>query len=493
MPESPISNTAFLLWSAAARYGERPAIVERGATVTYAELRNHAAAIATALRSAGVAPRDRVAVWLERGWEAAAAYFGALAAGAVVVVINETLRPRQVEHILSHSGAGHLVTTPDLLARQPRALSTRARVLDVSAMAATGSFDQMAGCGSHPAQLVYTSGSTGLPKGVVVSHANLRAVSDAVVSYLSLVSDDRIASLLPFSFVYGIGQLLCAVGSGAALVVERSALPQQMVETVRQENVTVLAAVPPLWTRLLRMPSFADGPLPSLRVTTNAGGHLPRGVVQAVRRAQPGSRLFLMYGLTEAIRCTYLPPEELDRRPNSIGRAIPGGEIRVLRDDGSEAAPGEVGELVYRGPTVTLGYWNDPELTARVFRSDAQGRRAVFSGDLVRRDEEGFLYFVGRRDRVIKTMGYRVGPDEIASVLYESGQVVDAVVLGEPDPERGERIVAHVVLTADGSLDRLRAYCGTELPRHLQPARLVIRDVLPLLPTGKHDMQALRV
>ncbi len=363
-PPSATANAASLLWQSAQRHGDRPAVVERGSAVSYAALRNRAAAFGAALRAAGIAPGDRVAIWLERGRDAVAAFFGALAAGATTVIVNETLRPRQVEHILDHSGTRCLIATEELIARQPRRLATAAGVLDANGVRPDGApLVPVPRHAADPAQIVYTSGSTGLPKGVVVSHGNLQAVTDAVVDYLGLVSDDRIASLLPFSFVYGIGQVLCAVGAGAALVVERSPLPQQLVETVRPEGVTVLAAVPPLWMRLLRVPALADGPLPKLRVITNAGGHLPVAIVRALRRAQPGARLFLMYGLTEALRCTYLPPEELDRRPDSIGRPIPGGDVRVLREDGTEAAAGEIGELVYGGPTVTLGYWNDPELT----------------------------------------------------------------------------------------------------------------------------------
>jgi acyl-CoA synthetase (AMP-forming)/AMP-acid ligase II len=452
------------------------------------------------LRAAGIGTDDRVAILLERGRDAAAAFFGTLAAGAIAVVVNETLRPRQIEHVLAHSGARCLIATGDLLARQPRRLSTDVVILDASAIHPRGEpLAPVPRLGNDVAHIVYTSGSTGLPKGVAVSHANLWALTRAVVGYLELTEADRVASLLPFSFVYGVGQLLCAVGAGAALVVERSPLPQQMIDTVRGEGATVLAAVPPLWSRLLRVPAFVEAPLPRLRVMTNAGGHLPAEAVRALRQAQPGAQLYLMYGLTEALRCTYLPPEQLGRRPESMGRAIPGGEVYVLRDDGTPAPPGEIGELVYRGPTVTLGYWNDPELTARVFRpnplrppgaSDAE--RVVFSGDLVRRDDEGFLYFVGRRDRIIKTMGYRVGPDEILGVLYASGEVADAVVLGEPDEARGERIVAYVVLAQQGSLERLQTYCGRELPRFLQPARIELRDALPVLASGKHDVAAVR-
>jgi amino acid adenylation domain-containing protein len=494
-------NAAHLLWDSAARHGDRPAVVERGSTVTYSALRERAATIGAALRAEGIGTEDRVAILLERGRDAAAAFFGTLAAGAIAVVVNETLRPRQIEHVLAHSGARCLVTTGDLLARQPRRLSTDIVVLDASAMRPGGEpLVPVPRLGNDVAHIVYTSGSTGLPKGVAVSHGNLWALTSAVGSYLGLTEADRLASLLPFSFVYGVGQLLCAVNAGAALIVERSPLPQQMIQTVRGEGATVLAAVPPLWNRLLRVPAFVEAPLPRLRVMTNAGGHLPAEAVRALRQAQPGARLYLMYGLTEALRCTYLPPEEIDRRPDSIGRAIPGGEVYVLREDGTSAPPGEIGELVYRGPTVTLGYWNDPDLTARVFRPNplrppgaSDGERVVFSGDLVRRDPEGFLYFVGRRDRIIKTMGYRVGPDEILGVLYASGEVADAVVLGEPDETRGERIVVYVVLAQQGSLERLQAYCGRELPRFLQPARIEVRDALPLLASGKHDLQAVRI
>ena len=493
-------NAAHLLWDSAARHGDRPAVVERGSTLTYSAERERASAIGAALLAAGTEGGDRVAILLERGRDAAAAFFGTLAAGAIAVIVNETLRPRQIEHVLAHSGARSLITTADLLARQPRRLSTSAAVLDAGIIHLAGEpFAPVLQHGGDVAQIVYTSGSTGLPKGVAVSHANLWALTSAVVSYLGLTEADRLASLLPFSFVYGVGQLLCAARVGAALIVERSPLPQQMIETIRAEDATVLAAVPPLWTRLLRVPGFVEAPLPGLRVMTNAGGHLPAEAVRALRRAQPGAQLYLMYGLTEALRCTYLPPEELDRRPASMGRAIPGGEVYVVREDGTPAAPGEIGELVYRGPTVTLGYWNDPELTARVFRPNPlrppdtpDAERVVFSGDLVRRDDGGFLYFVGRRDRIIKTMGYRVGPDEILDALYASGEVADAVVLGEPDEARGERIVVYVVLAEQGSLERLQGYCSRELPRFLQPARIEVRDALPLLASGKHDLAAMR-
>lgn len=490
------ANVALLLWRAAAVAPDRPAIVHGDRTTTYGTLRERAAAIGGALLAAGIVPGDPVAVLLERGADAAAAFFGALAVGAVVVLVNDTLRPRQIEHLLVHCRARCLITVGDLLARQPRALRTDVRVVDAGTIShARQELEPVATDGTDVAQLVYTSGSTGLPKGVIVSHANLGAATRTVVGYLGLAPTDRIASLLAFSFVYGMSQLLCAVAATATLVVETSPLPNQIVETLRATNVTVLAAVPPLWARLLQVPAFRDAPLPALRVMTNAGGHLPVPAVRALRRAHATARLYLMYGLTEVLRSTYLPPEEVDRRPDSIGRAIPGSEVFVLREDGTPAATGDVGELVHRGPTVTLGYWDDPELTAKVFRphplrpsGTPETERVVFSGDLVRSDAAGWLYFVSRKDRIIKTMGYRVGPDEVASVLHASGEIADAIVTGEADASRGERIVAYVVLAPDGSLERLKAFCRCELPRFMEPARIEVRDSLPVLPSGKHDL-----
>jgi acyl-CoA synthetase (AMP-forming)/AMP-acid ligase II len=320
----------------------------------------------------------------------------------------------------------------------------------------------------------------------------------AVVSYLHIVHTDRIASLLPFSFDYGLNQLLCCAGTGAALVVEHSPVPQRIVEALRDLEVTVLPAVPPLWLQLLGVETFRAPPLPSLRVLTNTGGRLPTDAVRKLRRAQPQAELVLMYGLTEAFRSSYLRPERADRKPNSIGQAVPGAELLVLRDDLTPCEPGEQGQLVHRGPTVALGYWNDPDATARVFRSNPvrppgtpDAERVVFSGDRVYRDQEGDLFFVGREDHLIKTLGYRVSPDEVADVLYASGEVLEAAVTSEPDEVRGERIVAYVVLSQDGSLERLKEFTARELPRYMQPSRIESLPALPRTASGKHDAAAI--
>ncbi len=489
-------NVAQMLDETAARSSRRIAIIERATETTYAELRDAAAGVAATLRELGVEPGDRVAILLNRGTTAAAAFFGVVAVGGIAVILNETLRPRQIEHVLGHCAAKVLVGSKDLLDALPRALETTARIIDVAECGPSGPFTAVPRIGSDIAQIIYTSGSTGLPKGVTITHANLWAGARSVSSYLAVAATDRIASLLPFSFDYGFNQLLCAVLNGAALVIERSPLPQQIALTLRERQVTVLPCVPPLWLQLLGAPEFQAAPLPALRVMTNTGGRVPVEAVRRLRQVQPDAKLVLMYGLTEAFRATYLPAEEVDAHPDSIGRAIPGAEIMVLRDDGSECAPGEDGELVQRGPTVAAGYWNDPETTARVFRANPQrpagapdSERVVFSGDVVRRDEDGRLYFVGRRDRIIKTLGFRVSPDEVCEVLYASGEIAEAMVGSEPDDQRGERIVAYVVLTAEGELERLQRFCRAELPRYMQPSRIEVMGTLPRTSSGKFDLR----
>jgi amino acid adenylation domain-containing protein len=483
-----------MLLATAGAHGSRAAVVDRRERTSYDQLAARSLAFAEALADAGVVPGDRVGVLLRRGADAAAAFFGVLAAGAVVVTINETLRPRQIEHILGHSGAKALLSTAELLDRLPRAIGTDVLTLDLADVPAVAEVEPVPRIGADVAQIIYTSGSTGLPKGVTISHANLWAGMEAVTSYLDIEHGDRIASLLPFSFDYGLSQLLCCAGTGAALVVEHSPVPQQIIQTLRDLEVTVLPAVPPLWLQLLGAETFRTAPVGSLRVLTNTGGRLPTDAVRKLRRAQPQAALVLMYGLTEAFRSSYLPPERADRKPGSIGRAIPGAELLVLRDDLTECGPGEEGELVHRGPTVALGYWDDPEATARVFRpfplrppGTPDAERVVFSGDRVTMDEEGDLFFVGREDHLIKTLGYRVSPDEVADVLYASGQVVEAAVTSEPDDLRGARIVAYVVLAEDGDLDRLKTFAASELPRYMHPGRIETRRALPRTPSGKHD------
>jgi amino acid adenylation domain-containing protein len=493
---TPSANFVRLLLETASFAAAKPAIVERGQDWSYDWLVGRALAFAQTLHAVGVRPGDRVAILLPRGAEGAAAFFGTLASGAVGVFVDETLRERQIEHIANHSGTKVLVASEALLARLSRPLDIAAQTLELGSVPAQGSFEPYPRIEHDIAQIIYTSGSTGLPKGVTLSHGNLWAGAAAVVSYVGVRAEDRIASLLPFSFDYGLNQLFCCVATGATLVVERSPVPQRIVETLRREEVSILPCVPPLWLQLLTVTGFTNAPLTALRKLTNTGGRLPVEAVRQLRRCQPQAELFLMYGLTEAFRSTYLPPERVDTKPESIGQAIPGAEVVVVDEELNRCGPGAVGELIHRGPTVALGYWNDPEATARVYRPNPlrhdespNAERVVFSGDLVYADSEGDLFFVGRQDTMIKTLGHRVSPDEVADVLYASGEVLEAIVTAEPDELRGSRIVAQVVLADNGDPERLEAFCVTELPRYMQPSRIDVRSSLPRTSSGKFDVR----
>jgi len=504
-PNTPMSaadgNFANLLWRAGERFAARVAMLERKQETSFASVLERGVGVARTLASRGIEPGDRVAVLLRRGPEAAASLFGALAVGAIIVPVNKLYQSRQIEYVLRHSGSRVLITSADFLAALTRPLDTTVPILDVGDLATAGTFDPVSRSADDPAQIIYTSGSTGQPKGVLSSHGNLWAGVRTVLSYLPITESDRVASLLPFSFVYGFNQLTSVLATGATLVVERSSLAAEVTTWLRDQDVTVVAGVPPLWMQLLANRGFRERPLPALRILTNAGGRLAPNAVVQLRTAQPQANLYLMYGLTEVFRSTYLPPDLVDAHPDSMGRAVPGAEVYVVREDGSRAASGEVGELVHAGPTVALGYWQDTQATDRVFRVNSfaagdrpspQLGRAVFSGDLVRVDDDGLLYYVGRRDRMIKTLGYRVSPDEIEDVLFSSGQITESVVVGRPDPQRGDGILAYVVLRPGGSLDALRQYCATELPRYMWPTRFEVLDAIPRGPAGKFDYQELR-
>lgn len=485
-------NTSFaeLLAEAAKAWPNAVAIEDGGQSTTFAALLEQAARLAHVLQQAGVQPGDRVSVLLPRGADSAAAFFGVLTAGGVVCMVNEAYRPRQVHYILEHTGSKVLVASPEV-AESVGDVPAGVTWLEMPREGA-----MLPVCvgrvGEDPAQVIYTSGSTGKPKGVLTSHGSLWWGADVVPRYLGLQHSDRIASLLPFSFVYGFSQLACVLVTGSTLVIERSVLPLDIIEGLRAAKVTVLATVPPLWLQLLDG-GLTEKPIETLRVATCAGGRLPPEAVARLRACQPDTRLFLMYGLTEVFRSTYLPPDEVDAHPDSMGRAVPGSEVLVQREDGTVCDDDEVGELVHAGPTVALGYWKDPEGTAAVFRPHPlrEGAHVVHSGDLVRRDREGLLYYVGRRDRMIKTLGYRVSPDEVTDLLLSSGLVREAAVTGAADARRGTAIVAHLCLRPGADLQDVKRFMGQECPRYMQPARYRVLEALPRNANGKVDLVAL--
>ncbi len=497
------------------------AITHRQSQLDYAALAKQIQTVGRGLRALGLNRAERVAIYLPKRLETVVALFGAALAGGVFVPINPLLKPEQVAYILRDCNVRILVTArdratllepaladcPDLHTLVLTDTATLApqrprpwRILYLPTLSDTPNGPAPARIiDSDIAAILYTSGSTGKPKGVVLSHRNLLTGAQSVAEYLGNQPDDRILAVLPFSFDYGLSQLTTAFVAGARAVLMDYLLPRDVINTVTREGITGLAAVPPMWVQLAPL-EWPEAAATSLRYFTNSGGAMPRATLAALRRALPHTTPYLMYGLTEAFRSTYLPPEEIDRRPDSIGKAIPNAEILVVRDDGAPCAPGEPGELVHRGSLVALGYWNDPVKTAERFRP-APGQLpglplpelAVWSGDTARTDEEGFLYFIGRKDDMIKTSGYRVSPTEVEEILYGSGQVAEAAALGIPHPTLGQAIVAVIKpLRETLSENALIAHCKQHLPNFMVPLRVIARaGDLPRNPNGKIDRKAL--
>jgi acyl-CoA ligase (AMP-forming) (exosortase A-associated) len=334
---------------------------------------------------------------------------------------------------------------------------------------------------------------------VVLSHRNVVAGAESVAQYLENRESDRLLAVLPFSFDYGFSQMTTAFHRGACVVLINHLFPRDVIAAVARERITGLAAVPPLWIQLAQL-DWPASVHEHLRYLTNSGGAMPRPLVDTLRKKLPRTQLFLMYGLTEAFRSTYLPPAELDRRPDSMGKAIPNAEILVMRPDGTPCAANEPGELVHRGALVGLGYWNDPEKTAERYRpAPAQPAGimrpeiAVWSGDTVRRDEDGYLYFIGRKDDMIKTSGYRVSPTEIEEVIYATGLVAEAAAFGVPHATLGQAIVVVAAPAAGASLDQnaILAACKKHLPAFMVPLLIQARTSLPRNPNGKIDRKQL--
>ncbi len=515
-----------LLLRSAERQPDAPALWHGAAMTTYGSLAQQAMALAGSLRAMGLQRGDRVAVCLDKSPELVLSCFAASLAGCVFVPVNPVLKPAQVQHIVADAGAALLITQQvrwgKLLEVQAEpgaggpALPQALQVMCVDAES-PGSGPSWAEALRSPAQsghrvldtdltaILYTSGSTGRPKGVMLSHRNMVVGAHSVASYLGNHADDRLLGVLPLSFDAGFSQLTTAFSVGASVALLTPLLPRDVLAAMARHRITGLTAVPPLYIQLAAL-DWPEAAGAHLRYFANTGGRMPQDTLQALRAKVPHAQPFLMYGLTEAFRSTYLPPAEVERRPDSIGQAIPGAEVLVLREDGSPCDADEPGELVHRGPLVAQGYWGDAERTAERFKPlpvAAGGRLpghtlpefAVFSGDTVRRDADGFLYFVGRRDEMIKTSGYRVSPTEVEEAVYATRLVGECAAFGVPHPQLGQSILL-VVSGAPGhspvDVDALLAACRRDLPAFMVPAQVRVWPAsLPRNANGKIDRQAL--
>ncbi len=498
------------LEAAAERTPAAPALVDGRRRVDHQGLATDAQAVGRSLMALGLVRRTRVAIYLDKSIEMATAILACVSAGLIAVPLNPKLKPWQVAYAVGDCGAGCLITSAFRWSQLKPALPDWSGRLVLTGEASQDAiaWNTLRTAGmpvsgvqpidADPAAILYTSGSTGPPKGVVLSNRNLTAGAESVNRYLGTRPQDVILGLLPLSFDAGLSQLTTAICAGACVVLHEYIRPQEVASVCASHGVTSITAVPPLWTQLAQG-VWAPDVAAQVRIIANTGGHMPAPLLQTLRRTFPRAAPFLMYGLTEAFRSTYLDPAEVDRRPGSIGKAIPNAEVLVLDEHGQECPPGVPGELVHRGAHVALGYWNDAERTAERFRpfegftnSGVRQEFAVWSGDIVKRDEEGFLYFVGRRDEMIKSMGYRISPGEVESVLFQAACVHEAAVFGIPDEEAGQKVVAAVVPgRAPFDLALLEDHCRRLLPSYMTP-HLAPCDALPRSPNGKIDRAALR-
>jgi acyl-CoA ligase (AMP-forming) (exosortase A-associated) len=510
-----------MLRTSVRRAPSKEALVHRETRLTYQDIYARVAGLAAGLRMAGLMRGERVGIYLDPSVAQVLSIFAISQAGGVFIPINQTLFPEQVAHIANDCGMTCLITTKLKLVALAGVLgkmsSLKFVVLDeplddltdrpvylfhdLTQLTPEANWREVS-IEKDLAAILYTSGSTGKPKGVMLNHAQVMAGATIVSTYLGITEAERILAVLPFSFDAGMNQLMTAVQQGGTLVLCNFVFAKEIVYLLEKERITGLAGVPTLWS-LLAQPSstLQKTTLIALRYITNTGGAMPQPVLAILRKVLPATKIFLMYGLTEAFRSTYLPPEELDRRPTSMGKAIPDTEILVINEEGKPCKAGEIGELVHRGPTVSMGYWGQPEMTAKVLRPHpflpaelGDNERVCYSGDMVSMDEEGFLYFVGRRDTMIKSSGFRISPTEVEEAIFSCGKLCGAAVIGISDEVLGQSIKAFVVLR-DGATttpEELITHCADRLPRYMVPKVVEILAELPKTSSGKVDYPALR-
>lgn len=483
---------------------DAPALIIRDRVYSYKELNLRIGRLAAWLGGKGYVAGDRVATWLAKGDIACLMPLAAVRAGLVHVPVNPLLKAPQVHHILADAGARLLITNAARSATLDSADTGNAALCDERDALAVLDNPHAPVLAPLPddtdtqqlAAILYTSGSTGRPKGVMLSHANLALGAVSVAQYLRLAEGDVTLAVLPFSFDYGQNQLLSTWRAGGAVVPLEYLTARDVIRACARHDVTTLAAVPPLWVQLVEQ-DWPEEATATMRRLTNSGGALTPTLVRQLRTIfGMKTEIFAMYGLTEAFRSTYLDPAQIDANPTSMGKAIPFAEIMVVAPDGSEAKAGEAGELVHAGPLVAHGYWQDAKRTAERFKPaptfSRYGGTAVWSGDTVKRDVDGLLYFVGRDDAMIKTSGNRVSPTEVEEAAVESGLIAEACVLGRKDSRLGEAIILFVRGKDGEADDALRAHLKAVLPNFMQPQEIVWLDEFPKSANGKLDRNLLQ-
>ncbi len=495
----------------------KTALVCGGGRYTYAEVERACNRLAHSLLAKGVERGDRVAVYLENSFEAVAAIFGVLKAGGVFLVVNPTTKPDKLAYVLNNCRARALITDGPKLASAAEALAAAPHLRAIWASRVGGNdhaagkpvlpFEAVLADESAPdtaprktcidvdlAALIYTSGSTGRPKGVMLTHLNIVSAATSITSYLENTADDIILNVLPLSFDYGLYQVLMAFKMGATIVLERSfTYPYAVIDLLIREKVTGLPVVPTICAILLQL-DLSKYSFPALRYITNTAAVLPAEHIGRLRRLFPHVKIYSMYGLTECKRVSYLPPDQVDIRPDSVGRGMPNEEVYLVDNDGRRLPNGSTGELVVRGSNVMKGYWELPEETARMLKpGPLPGESVLYTGDLFRTDDEGYLYFIGRKDDIIKSRGEKVSPREVEDVLHGIPGVAEAAVVGVPDTILGQAIKAFVRVQEGAELtgqDVLR-HCAQRMEDFMVPKYVEFRETLPKSANGKIDKKAL--
>lgn len=490
------------LFDVAQRLPDKTAIVSNQRTITFSRLHDEALATAGCLRELGIQAGDRVGVCMEKTIDQVSVILGILLANAVIVPILPRLKSANIRHIIDNSEMAAMVTDAERVKEVAEfahitKLVTGHGELDASLpnipymrqfIQPRRFFDRI---GNDNAAIIYSSGSTGRPKGILIAHRNLADGADIVAGYLGTTEEDRIGCVLSFNFDYGLNQLWQTIRKGATLYLHDLVLPNDLFALIAKESITALPIMPVIITRMFdkRIKSAANNTdFSSLRYVCSTGGRLSEEMLTDLKTTFPRAKIFSMFGLTEAFRSTYLDPDKLDAHPTSIGKAIPDCQVLVLDEKGEECPPGEVGELVHRGATVTKGYWRDPENTARVFRTHPRfpGETLVFSGDKVIRDKEGYLYFVARGDDMIKTRGFRVSPTEVEAEVVRHAEIVDAVAFAVPNIAIGEDVACAYTTIHGNPLPQhaLTQFLKGNLPGHMVPAYLIHFENFPITGNG---------
>ncbi|EJU12924.1 AMP-binding protein [Novosphingobium resinovorum] len=476
-------------------------LVDPDRSWTYAEVAAEVGRVCAFLAASDLQPGDRVVVQVRKGMREVAAMLAVSRIGCVFVNVNTVWTGEQLHYVIEDSGARGAILEGGAAAALPGGHALAVLVAGGAPAAGMQLWDDLPAAEPEVpisrddgdlAAIIYTSGSTGRPKGVMLTHANIVSGARSVTAYLELRGDDRLLSVLPYSFDYGFNQLTTMMLVGGTVVHQPVAMATEIVRVIREQRVTGFAAVPPLWIQFIRLLDASGEVLPSLRLVTNSGGKIPLNILERMPALLPDTRIYLMYGLTEAFRSTYLPPEKFAAKMGAIGRAVPENEVYVIREGIGIAGPGEQGELVHRGAFVSQGYWNRPDATAEKIRPCPElaaligEEPVVYSGDIVRIDEDGDLWFVSRRDALIKSSGFRISPDEVEDIVHRSGMAADVVVFGVADDLLGQSVQVAATLAPGATREGLLAYCRKVMPAYMVPRAIHVWNApMPRTASGK--------